>query len=176
MIWVRRTLVAAAVALVLVGTGYAGYAWSQSQYFVKASDGYVAVWQGVDQSLGPISLSHVDSVSDVPLSDLPTYVQDLVRTGTPIGSRADAEARMTTLRQTAVGCRGAGRRRHPLRPGARDRPERLDDEPHHDGIDHLGEHPDAGRHAHHHRRRPHRSAVPTLPNGPNPSITIGSTP
>ena len=105
VIWVRRTLVAAAVGLVLAGAGYAGYAWSQNQFFVKASDGYVAVWRGVDQHLGPLDLARVDQVSDVPLADLPTYVQDLVRAGTPIGSHADAEARMTTLRQTASDCR-----------------------------------------------------------------------
>ncbi len=105
VIWVRRTVVAAAVALVLVGTGYAGYAWSQGQYFVKASDGYVAIWEGVDQQLGPIHLAHVDTVSDVPLTDLPSYVQDLVRAGTPIGSHADAMARMSTLRQAADYCR-----------------------------------------------------------------------
>jgi serine/threonine protein phosphatase PrpC len=105
VIWVRRTLVAAAVALVLVGTGYAAYAWSQGQYFVKASDGYVAIWQGVDQQLGPVHLAHVDTVSDVPLTDLPNYVQDLVRAGTPIGSHADAMARMATLRQAADYCR-----------------------------------------------------------------------
>ncbi len=105
VIWVRRTLVTAAVALVLVGAGYAGYAWSQSQYFVKASDGYVAVWRGVDQHLGPLDLSRIDTVSDVALADLPTYMQDVVRAGTPIGSHADADARMTTLRQTAVDCR-----------------------------------------------------------------------
>jgi serine/threonine protein phosphatase PrpC len=105
VLWVRRSLVALAVALVFVGAGYAGFAWSQNQYFVKASDGFVAVWRGVDQHLGPLDLARVDTVSDVPLGDLPTYVQDLVRAGTPIGSHADAEARMTTLRQTAADCR-----------------------------------------------------------------------
>jgi PPM family protein phosphatase len=105
VIWVRRSLVAAAVALVLVGAGYAAWAWSQNQYFVKASEGFVAVWRGVDQDLGPLRLSHVEAVSDIALGELPDYVQDLVRAGTPIGSHADADARIATLRQTAAQCR-----------------------------------------------------------------------
>ncbi|MEP6629016.1 MAG: protein phosphatase 2C domain-containing protein [Lapillicoccus sp.] len=173
VVWVRRTLVAAAVALVLVGTGYAAYAWSQSQYFVKASGGYVAVWQGVDQSIGPISLSHVDSVSDVPLSDLPTYVQDLVRTGTPIGSRADAEARMTTLRQTAVSCRGVAAGGTPCGQVPVTVPSPTTTSPTTTGSATSGSTPTPGA------TLTVTAVVPTLPtppNGPNPSITIGSTP
>ncbi len=172
MVWVRRTLVAAAVALVLVGTGYAGYAWSQSQYFVKASGGYVAVWKGVDQSIGPITLSHVDTVSDVPLGDLPTYVQDLVRTGTPIGSRADAEARMTTLRQTAVSCRGVAAGGTPCGQVPVTVPSATTTSPTSSATTSgtSGTTPTPGA------TLTVTAVVPSLPTVPDPSITIGSTP
>jgi hypothetical protein len=40
--------------------------------------GNVAVFQGVQQNLGPISLSHVYEESEVPISDLPGYDKQLV--------------------------------------------------------------------------------------------------
>jgi protein phosphatase len=98
-------VIAAAIAVVLVGGGTAAYAWTQNQYYVKPADGFVAIWRGVDQTLGPITLSRVDSVSDIPLGELPTYVQDILRAGTPIGSRSDADARVANLRLTADQCR-----------------------------------------------------------------------
>lgn len=56
-----------------------GYEWTQSRYFVGASpSGYVAVFQGVQQNLGPISLSHVYEESSVRLSDLSPYDKQLV--------------------------------------------------------------------------------------------------
>ena len=69
------------------------------------SDGYVAIWQGVGQNIGPVNLSRVYLVTDVPVGQLPTYVQDVVSTGTPLGSLADADTRVETLRTSATDCR-----------------------------------------------------------------------
>jgi protein phosphatase len=56
-----------------------GYQWTQSRYFVGASSsGNVAVFQGVQQSLGPISLSHVYEESALKVSDLSSYDKQLV--------------------------------------------------------------------------------------------------
>jgi protein phosphatase len=104
VIWVRRVVLAFALALILVGGGYAAWAWTQNQYYVKASDGYVAIWQGLGQNIGPLSLSHVYEVSTVPMSALPTYVQDVVTAGTPLGSLADAQTRVETLATAAGDC------------------------------------------------------------------------
>jgi PPM family protein phosphatase len=105
VIWVRRVVLAFALAMILAGGGYAAYAWTQNQYYVKASDGYVAIWQGVGQSIGPVTLSRVYQVTEVPVSELPTYVQDVVGAGTPLGSLADANTRVATLRTSATDCR-----------------------------------------------------------------------
>ena len=53
----------------------------------------------------PVSLSRVYVVTDVPVGQLPTYVQDVVSTGTPLGSLADANTRVATLRTSATDCR-----------------------------------------------------------------------
>jgi PPM family protein phosphatase len=106
VIWVRRVVLAFALAMILAGGGYAAYAWTQNQYYVKASDGYVAIWQGVGQNIGPLTLSRVYQVTDIPVTELPTYVQNVVSNGTPLGSLTDAFTRVTTLRTSATDCRG----------------------------------------------------------------------
>ena len=106
VVWVRRSVLALALALILIGGGYAAYGWTQNQFYVKPSNGYVAVWQGVGQTIGPVSLSHVYQVTDIPMGELPTYVQDVVTAGTPLGSLADANTRVDTLRSSAADCRG----------------------------------------------------------------------
>lgn len=56
-----------------------GYQWTQSRYFVGASPaGNVAVYQGVQQNLGPITLSHVYEESSTPVDTLPSYDKQLV--------------------------------------------------------------------------------------------------
>jgi serine/threonine protein phosphatase PrpC len=70
-----------------------GYQWTQSRYFVGASpSGNVAVFQGVQQSLGPISLSHVYEESDVKVSGLPTYDKQLVEQTINASDLASARA------------------------------------------------------------------------------------
>src|ERR671912_460803 len=53
---VAALLVVAAV--VLAGGSYAAYAWSQQRYFLAEQDGVVTVFRGVDQTVGPVALSH----------------------------------------------------------------------------------------------------------------------
>jgi protein phosphatase len=57
----------------LVGGLVGGYQYTQVQYFVGADDGQVAIYQGVQQNIGPISLSHVYQITDVRVVDLPLY-------------------------------------------------------------------------------------------------------
>jgi PPM family protein phosphatase len=71
---------------VVGGGAYAAYDWSQRQYFVGAHDGQVAIFRGVSQNLGPISLSSVQTQSDVAIDNLPDFyrakVDDTVSTDT----------------------------------------------------------------------------------------------
>ena len=63
----RRTVVTTLVLLVvLAATVLLGYRWTQSQYYVSISNGKVAIFQGIPQTLGPISLSHVLETYDEP--------------------------------------------------------------------------------------------------------------
>lgn len=68
-------LVVAIVLAVLIG-----YQWTQSRFYIgESSGGKVAIYQGVQQNLGPIVLSHVYEESDVPVEDLPQYDKQLVQ-------------------------------------------------------------------------------------------------
>ncbi|MDQ6716030.1 MAG: protein phosphatase 2C domain-containing protein [Actinomycetota bacterium] len=103
--WGRRVLVAAVVTLLLGGGGAAAWTWAQTQYFIGAESGYVAVYRGVAQDAGPFRLSQVESVSDIPLTDLPTHLQDMVSARVPVDDLASAQGRVALLRQAATECR-----------------------------------------------------------------------
>lgn len=71
---VAVTLAAAAIVL----AGYLGYRWTQTHYYVGVTDGNVAIFQGVQQSIGPISLSSVYQTTAIRLDDLPEFQRDRV--------------------------------------------------------------------------------------------------
>jgi protein phosphatase len=93
------------VAALLVAGAYAAYEWSQRQYYVAADGGKVAIFRGVSQDLGPIGLSHVEEQSDIAVADLPSDVQGSLDGSIPARDRADAEAKVETLRAEAERCR-----------------------------------------------------------------------
>ncbi|MDN4613513.1 protein phosphatase 2C domain-containing protein [Leifsonia sp. F6_8S_P_1B] len=70
----------ALLVIAIVAAGFIGYQWTQSRYFVGESPaGKVAVFQGVQQDLGPIPLSHVYEESTVRVDSLPAYDKQLVQ-------------------------------------------------------------------------------------------------
>ena len=95
------------LAVVVAGGSYAVYAWSQQQYYLAVQDGVVTVFRGVDQTLGPVSLSSADYATTIRVQDLPTSYQDSLRSGIEVEDRAAAEARVAELRLQATACRWA---------------------------------------------------------------------
>jgi protein phosphatase len=87
-----------AVMLVLAG----GYAWSQGQYFVAASNGKVAVFRGLPTSIGPLALSHVVETSDVSLASLPDYLSQRVTAAIHADSLAAARDQVARLEDETV--------------------------------------------------------------------------
>ncbi len=66
------------IVALLVGAAVLGYRWTQSRYYVGVIDGNVAVYQGVQQGIGPIRLSSVYLETDVALDDLPPFSRQTV--------------------------------------------------------------------------------------------------
>ncbi len=107
----RRVLAAvvAAVVLVLLALGLGlGYAWTQTRYYVGESNGRVAVYAGVSQSLGPIQLSHVYRETDVKVSSLPEFSQQRVHQTVPAIGLEDAQQIIIDLQM--------GTQEHPCPP------------------------------------------------------------
>jgi serine/threonine protein phosphatase PrpC len=66
-------VVAIAIAAIVAAVALA-YQWTQTHYYVGvAEDGTVAIFQGVQQNIGPIALSHVEQSSEVRVDDLPAF-------------------------------------------------------------------------------------------------------
>lgn len=71
------TFITLTIAAIVAGL-VVGYQYTQQQHFVGTDDGKVAIYQGVQQSIGPISLSHVYQITDVRVVDLPLYLRTSV--------------------------------------------------------------------------------------------------
>ncbi|QGN58619.1 PP2C family serine/threonine-protein phosphatase [Nostocoides sp. HKS02] len=102
--WLRRAAVALLVLIVVGGGAYAAYDWSQRQFFVGAYRGDVAIYQGVSQNLGPITLSHVRTASDVLIDDLPDFYRTKVQDTISKDTLSDAQALVDQLRAEAAQC------------------------------------------------------------------------
>lgn len=71
------TLAVLGAAAVVIGL-IAGYDYTQSLYYIGEHLGKVALYQGVQQDLGPIELSHLVTQTDILVEDLPPYRQSAV--------------------------------------------------------------------------------------------------
>jgi len=76
----------------------ASYQWTQTRYFVGEVDGQVMIFQGVQQNIGPISLSTPFEPTGVPLDSLPLFIQESVQETLPASSLE--EARNIVMRLT----------------------------------------------------------------------------
>jgi serine/threonine protein phosphatase PrpC len=105
--WLGRSLAAVVVVAVLVAGGYAAWSWSQHQYYLGAAGQDVAIYRGLPQDIGPVSMSKVYEVQDLPLAELPEYSREQVRSTITADDLADARAKVGALRSQAADCAGA---------------------------------------------------------------------
>jgi len=96
--WFIAGVAAAMVMLLFVGR------WTMDQWYVTEIDGRVALYQGVQQSIGPMPLSRLDTLTDLRTAVLPAFDRQQVRSGISTGSRADAEAVIERIRRAALTC------------------------------------------------------------------------
>lgn len=86
------------VALVaVVGALWGAYAWSQTQYYVGTSGDSVAIYRGIPQTLGPITLHHVIESTTVSVDSLAPFQRERVDTSIRTGSVSEARAIVTSL-------------------------------------------------------------------------------
>ena len=85
---VAVTLVIALITALLV----AGYQWTQTRYFVGADGQTIAIFEGVQQDLGPIKLSKVYEVTSIQLNALSPFERQQIEETITADSLEDARA------------------------------------------------------------------------------------
>lgn len=101
----RRRVTWAIATLVALGALVAGlvlaYQWTQDHYYVGEQDGRVVIYQGVQQGIGPWTLSSVLEETDVQVDDLPNYTQQSVADTISADGLSDARAIVERLADAA---------------------------------------------------------------------------
>lgn len=94
-----RTAAMLAALLVILGGGlFAGWSYTQRQYYVGATEqGQLAVFRGVPGQVAGLDLSSVHSVSQAKLDDLTLAAQEQVKQGIQAKSRPDAVRQLAEL-------------------------------------------------------------------------------
>jgi PPM family protein phosphatase len=108
--WLTRGLVLLLATVIVVGAGWAAYAWSQRQYYVGAQDDRVTIFRGIPQEIAGQSLSEPYEPQDVLLSDLSAVTQASVRDTIFAGDMQEARKIVDRLREQAAECRLARQR------------------------------------------------------------------
>ncbi|MGW7365845.1 Stp1/IreP family PP2C-type Ser/Thr phosphatase [Streptomyces sp. NPDC054841] len=104
--WLKRSFYIV-LALAVVGGGlYGAYRWTQTQYYVGASDSHVALYRGISQDLPGVSLSKVEQDHpEIELKYLAPYQQKQVKDTIPQGSLGDARKKIDELKAQAEVCK-----------------------------------------------------------------------
>ena len=89
--------------LLVIGGAILGYQYTQDQFYVGEVDGNVAIFQGVQADLGPISLSSVHEVTDISVDALPYYRRNAVLATISASDLEHAETIVKELRDAAGG-------------------------------------------------------------------------
>lgn len=101
--WGLAAFIWAFIVVLLAGAVWAGLAWVNTQYYVGENNGKVAIYRGVDQSLGPVHLNNLEKETDVEVSRLPDYSKSRVQDGIGASSLKDAERVVSDLGLGAKG-------------------------------------------------------------------------
>jgi protein phosphatase len=86
--WLVSILVAVIAIVIAI---ILGYNWTQTRYYVGDDHGYVAIYRGVQQDIGPIDLSTVVEKTGIPLSQLPSFNRGQVEATISARNRTMAE-------------------------------------------------------------------------------------
>ncbi|GAA5145102.1 protein phosphatase 2C domain-containing protein [Microbacterium pseudoresistens] len=96
--WITGLVV---VVALIAAALFGGYNWTQTRYFVGADDDTVVIYRGIQQDIGPISLSSVHEDTGIRLKDLPSFDRSQVQRTITARSLDDAERIVDRLRTSA---------------------------------------------------------------------------
>jgi len=93
--------------ILIIGGGYLGWRYTQDQYYVGTDGGQVAIFQGVNQTVAGVSLSHVYHRTDIPLAQVPSPYQGEIRATVSATNRASALAIVARVLKQYQACLAA---------------------------------------------------------------------
>jgi serine/threonine protein phosphatase PrpC len=102
--WPIVTSVFVLLLAVVVGGLYLGWRYTQDQYYVGADGGQVAIFQGINQSVAGINLSHVHQRTGIPLTGVPTQDLSTIRATYSASSLAAAQIVVNNIRNDYQSC------------------------------------------------------------------------
>ena len=76
--WPIVTSLFVLLILLILGGAYLGWRYTQDQYFVGTDGGNVAIFQGINQSVAGVNLSHVDQRTSIPVAGVPARLLEPV--------------------------------------------------------------------------------------------------
>jgi protein phosphatase len=102
--WPIVTSLFVLLAAVVIGGLYLGWRYTQDQYYVGADGGQVAIFQGINQSVAGIHLSHVHQRTGIPLAGVPSQDQPSIRATVTATSLTAAQTIVNTIRKDYQNC------------------------------------------------------------------------
>ena len=92
-----------AIIMTLIGVAgylaFSAYAYTQTRFFIAENNGYVVIYQGIRESFGPFVFSREYQRTNIVVSDLNTYQQQLVERSISGDSFADISEKLSILRE-----------------------------------------------------------------------------
>ena len=92
-----------AIIMTLLGVAgylaFSAYAYTQTRFFIAENNGYVVIYQGIRESFGPFVFSREYQRTDIVVSELNTYQQQLVERSISGDSFADISEKLSILRE-----------------------------------------------------------------------------
>ncbi len=121
--WPIVTTILVVLAAVVIGGGYAGWRYTQSQYYVGTDKGQVVIFRGINQRVAGISLSSVHTRTGIPISQVPSDDRPMIQGTISASGLADAQRIVGTIRQDVQLCQQAYSRLHTYQVGLQHRPK-----------------------------------------------------
>ncbi|WP_375294971.1 protein phosphatase 2C domain-containing protein [Brevibacterium sp.] len=91
-------IITAIVIIALAVGGFFAYNYVSNHYFLTAVDGKVALYRGLDTTLGPIELSRLEDTTEIDVDTLNSFSQDRLRGSIQADSRDEANRILENLR------------------------------------------------------------------------------
>ncbi|MGC1287259.1 MAG: hypothetical protein WA895_30425, partial [Streptosporangiaceae bacterium] len=98
--WPVVTTILIVLLILIVGGGYAGWRYTQHQYYVGNDGKQVIIYRGVNQKVLGMSLSSVYTRTGIKLSQVPATDKTAVVSATAPGTLTDARKTVNSIRQT----------------------------------------------------------------------------